>query len=57
MMVLPSGYYAGALRKSRAALVVYFVDVAVASPLPVVMYNFPGVSGGIDVDEEMVVGL
>jgi 4-hydroxy-2-oxoglutarate aldolase len=36
-IVIPSGYYAGAL--NREALKKYFVDVAEASPLPVMIYN------------------
>jgi hypothetical protein len=36
-IVIPSGYYAGAL--GREALKQYFVDVAEASPIPVMVYN------------------
>jgi len=36
-IVIPSGYYAGAL--GREALKQYFVDVAEASPIPVMIYN------------------
>jgi 4-hydroxy-2-oxoglutarate aldolase len=36
-IVIPSGYYAGAL--GREALKKYFVDVAEASPIPVMIYN------------------
>jgi L-threo-3-deoxy-hexylosonate aldolase len=53
-MVLPSGYYAGQL-SNRTALTKYFVDVAEASPLPIVLYNFPAVSGGIDLDSDLIV--
>lgn len=54
VMVIPPGYYAGAL-KGGGALVEYFVDVAEASPVPVVLYNFPAVSGGIDLDSDLIV--
>lgn len=55
-MVLPPGYYAGQLvAKGGEALKGYIVDVAERSPLPVVLYNFPGVSAGIDLDSEMIV--
>jgi len=36
-IVIPSGYYAGAL--GRDALKKYFIDVAEASPIPVMVYN------------------
>ncbi|KAH8655400.1 putative dihydrodipicolinate synthase [Xylariales sp. PMI_506] len=55
VMVVPPGYYAGTLKADGAkALRQYLVDVAEGSPLPVVVYNFPGVSGGIDLDSELV---
>lgn len=56
-MVLPPGYYAGQLSgaSGRKALMGFFVDVAEASPLPVVLYNFPAVSGGIDLDSDLIV--
>ncbi|KAI1776125.1 putative dihydrodipicolinate synthase [Hypoxylon cercidicola] len=55
-MVIPPGYYAGALQANGGeALRRFFVDVAEASPLPIVMYNFPGVSGGIDLDSDLIV--
>ncbi|XXH00256.1 GTP-binding protein [Hypoxylon texense] len=55
-MVIPPGYYAGALQAHGGeALRRFFVDVAEASPLPIVVYNFPGVSGGIDLDSDLIV--
>lgn len=58
-MVLPPSYYAGQLSGAagRKALTGFFVDVAEASPLPVVLYNFPAVSGGIDIDSDLVVDI
>ncbi|SPO04461.1 related to dihydrodipicolinate synthetase family protein [Cephalotrichum gorgonifer] len=55
-MVLPSGYYAGQVSgRGGAPLRKYLIDVAEASPIPVVLYNFPGVSAGIDIDSDMIV--
>ncbi|KAI8301733.1 L-threo-3-deoxy-hexylosonate aldolase [Colletotrichum sp. SAR11_59] len=56
-MVLPPGYYGGQLGSpaGRLALTKFFIDVAEASPLPVVLYNFPAVSGGIDLDSDLIV--
>lgn len=35
----------------------YFDDVATASPIPILLYNFPGVTGGIDLDSDMIINL
>ncbi|KAK4046205.1 hypothetical protein OIV83_006237 [Microbotryomycetes sp. JL201] len=47
-MVITPGYFAGAL--SPKALKTFFVDVAKASPIPVIIYNYPGASSGIDLN-------
>ncbi|KAJ9093472.1 hypothetical protein QFC19_008331 [Naganishia cerealis] len=52
-IVIASGYYAGAL--SQAALKKFFVDVADASPIPVMVYNYPGAAGGIDLDSDTII--
>ncbi|CAK7242841.1 MAG: hypothetical protein STHCBS139747_004344 [Sporothrix thermara] len=55
-MVLPSGYYAGQLQaKDSRPLRQFFIDVARESALPIVLYNFPGVSAGIDLDSDLIV--
>lgn len=55
VIVIASGYFAGAL--TRDALRAYFVEVAEKSPLPVIVYNFPGASGGIDLDSDLITEL
>lgn len=41
VMVIPPGYYAGALSAgNKKALKQFFIDVAESSPLPVILYNF-----------------
>ncbi|KAH8926111.1 dihydrodipicolinate synthetase [Atractiella rhizophila] len=52
VMVITGGYYAGAL--DRESLRDHFVDVAAASPSPVVLYNYPGASAGIDLDSDLI---
>jgi L-threo-3-deoxy-hexylosonate aldolase len=52
-IVITPGYFQFALPK--AGVKQFFIDVAAASPIPVMMYNFPGASGGIDIDSELVV--
>lgn len=52
-IVIPPGYFAGALNK--AAIKTFFADVASASPIPVMIYNYPGAQGGLDMDSSVVV--
>lgn len=39
---------------TRAALKTFFLDIQAASPIPVMIYNFPGASGGIDLDSSLI---
>ncbi|KAJ5303512.1 hypothetical protein N7476_010311 [Penicillium atrosanguineum] len=55
VMIIPPGYYAGALLADTTSIKKFFVDIAEASPLPVIIYNFPAVSGGIDMDSDLIV--
>lgn len=52
VIVISPGYYSGAL--SRPALKQFFMDVQEASPIPVMIYNFPAASGGIDLDSQLI---
>ncbi|KAG6837305.1 hypothetical protein H0H93_011907 [Arthromyces matolae] len=54
-IVICSGYFAGAL--TRPALKAFFVEVAEKCPIPVIIYNYPGASGGIDLDSDLIVEL
>jgi L-threo-3-deoxy-hexylosonate aldolase len=38
-IVIPSGYFAGAIANDRAGLKRFFKDIAEASPIPVIVYN------------------
>ncbi|KAK3633350.1 hypothetical protein LTR56_013333 [Elasticomyces elasticus] len=52
---IPPGYYAPALKANdNEALKQFFVDVAAASRLPVILYNFPSVSAGIDLSSDSI---
>ncbi|KAJ5387965.1 hypothetical protein N7509_010506 [Penicillium cosmopolitanum] len=55
VMVIPPGYYAGALLADYSAIKKFFVDIATTSLVPVIIYNFPAVSGGIDMDSDLIV--
>ncbi|EJD02436.1 dihydrodipicolinate synthetase [Fomitiporia mediterranea MF3/22] len=52
-----SGYFAGALASNRKALKAFWTEVSEKSPVPVLIYNYPGAAGGIDLDSELVTDL
>ncbi|KZT28424.1 dihydrodipicolinate synthetase [Neolentinus lepideus HHB14362 ss-1] len=54
-IVITSGYYAGALDKR--ALKAFYTEIAEKSPIPIIIYNFPGASGGIDIDSDLLTEL
>lgn len=53
-LVIASGYFAGALAGNKAALKAFWSEVAEKSPIPVMIYNYPGASGGIDLDSDLI---
>ncbi|KAF2135704.1 uncharacterized protein K452DRAFT_322908 [Aplosporella prunicola CBS 121167] len=54
-LVLPPAYFGKA---STPAVVERFFDqVAEKSPLPIVIYNFPGVCNGVDIDSDLITRL
>jgi len=57
VIVITSGYYAGVLAGNKLALKAFFTEVSEKSPLPVMVYNYPGASGGIDIDSDTIVEL
>jgi len=38
----------------QAAIVAFFTELADSSPIPIIIYNFPGVVAGLDVNSEML---
>jgi DMSO reductase anchor subunit len=54
-LVLPPHYYRS--RMSLSALAAHFRAVAEESPIPVVLYNVPANTAGVDLDAETVIGL
>ncbi|KLU91344.1 dihydrodipicolinate synthase [Magnaporthiopsis poae ATCC 64411] len=54
-LLLPPSYWAKAVTPD--AMLAYYREVADASPIPIVIYNFPGVTGGIDVDSDQIAAL
>ncbi|KAI0636986.1 dihydrodipicolinate synthetase [Trametes polyzona] len=53
-IVIISGYFAGALAGNRQALKAFWTEVAEKSPIPVIIYNYPGAAGGIDLDSDLI---
>jgi 4-hydroxy-2-oxoglutarate aldolase len=54
-LVLPPFYFKG--RMDSRALVAHYHTVADYSPLPVVIYNMPSSTGGLDLDAETIITL
>lgn len=55
VLVLPPCYYKSLV--NNTALLDYFRDVASASPIPVLIYNFPGASSGLDLTSDDILTL
>jgi 4-hydroxy-2-oxoglutarate aldolase len=54
-LILVPSYFHFAM--NEGAIVSFFKEVADNSPIPVVIYNFPGVAAGLDVDSDMLATL
>lgn len=55
VLCLPPGYFGKAT--TPAVINRFFDDVAVNSSLPIVIYNFPGVCNGVDLDSDTITKL
>jgi 4-hydroxy-2-oxoglutarate aldolase len=55
VLVLPPAYFGKAT--TNAVISSFFDDVAAHSPLPIVIYNFPGVCNGVDLDSDMITSI
>lgn len=56
VLLLPPSYYRAAMGNEEA-LYEYFTAAADASPVPVILYNFPGAVAGIDMDSDFIIRL
>lgn len=54
-LVLPPSYYGSLLNSSL--ILDFFRAVADASPIPLVIYNFPAVQGGLDLNSDQIIEL
>ncbi|KAJ5157832.1 uncharacterized protein N7482_008932 [Penicillium canariense] len=55
VLVLPPSYYKALV--SAEAMHAHFIAVADASPIPVLIYNFPGASSGLDLSSDDILAL
>ena len=52
VLVLPCAYFGK--QTSNKVIMNFYDEIAEKSPLPIVIYNFPGVCNGIDIDSDMM---
>jgi 4-hydroxy-2-oxoglutarate aldolase len=54
-LVLPPAYYQGLFSKDTVKE--FFRDVAGASPIPILIYNYPGAVSGLDLNSDVIIEL
>ncbi|OQU94101.1 Fungal Zn2-Cys6 binuclear cluster domain-containing protein [Cladophialophora immunda] len=57
VIVVAPAYYAFVFGRDKATLKEFFVSVADASPVPVMLYNIPFATGGIDLDADFLIDI
>ncbi|KAF2676120.1 aldolase [Lentithecium fluviatile CBS 122367] len=55
VLLVPPSYYRYAM--DEEALTEYYTKVADGSPLPVILYNYPGAVAGLDMDSDLIIKL
>lgn len=55
VLLLPPSYFRGFMDED--AVYNYFIQVADGSPLPLILYNYPGAVAGIDMDSDLLIRL
>ncbi|KAF8846467.1 mitochondrial putative 4-hydroxy-2-oxoglutarate aldolase [Acephala macrosclerotiorum] len=55
VLLLPPSYFRGLM--DEEAVYNYFIEVADESPLPIILYNYPGAVAGIDMDSDLLIKL
>jgi len=56
-LVLPPSYYAPLFSPSSASVLDFFTTVADRSPIPLVIYNYPGAVSGMDLSSDIIIKL
>jgi len=54
-LLIPPSYYRYAM--TEEAIYNYFIAVADSSPIPIILYNYPGAVAGIDMDSDLILKL
>lgn len=54
VLIVPPSYYRAAVGNDDS-LYEYFTGVADGSPLPIILYNYPGAVAGIDMDSDLII--
>ncbi|KAI9652625.1 MAG: hypothetical protein M1821_008344 [Bathelium mastoideum] len=55
LLILPCAYFGK--QTTTAVVKSFFADIAAASPLPIILYNFPAVCNGLDLDSDIITAL
>ncbi|OOF98693.1 hypothetical protein ASPCADRAFT_162356 [Aspergillus carbonarius ITEM 5010] len=53
MVILPA-YYAASLNTDHNQIIQYYIDICEASPIPILLYNFPSNAGGLDMSSSTI---
>jgi 4-hydroxy-2-oxoglutarate aldolase len=56
-LVLPPSYYAGLFAPASASILEFFTRVADQSPIPLLIYNYPGAVAGLDLSSDLIIQL
>ncbi|KAI1455040.1 dihydrodipicolinate synthetase [Annulohypoxylon moriforme] len=56
-LVLPPSYYAPLFAPSSETIEEYFITIANKSPIPIIIYNFPGAVNGMDMTSDVIINL
>lgn len=56
-LVLPPSYYAPLFSPSSASVITFFTTVADQSPIPLLIYNYPGAVSGLDLSSDVIIQL
>lgn len=56
-LVLPPSYYAPLFAPSSKSVLKFFNDVADSSPIPLIIYNYPGAVSGLDLSSDIIIEL
>ncbi|KAI0816123.1 mitochondrial putative 4-hydroxy-2-oxoglutarate aldolase [Xylaria sp. FL0064] len=56
-LVLPPSYYATLFTPSSETILKYFTEVADASAIPIIVYNYPGAVNGMDLSSDVILSL